>query len=106
MLQDDSRRTVGEGVEGEVVLLYQQHAAALLRYACCQSGSQETAQEGLQEAFLRFFVERRYGRQILNPKVWLYEVLRNYIRERMRAQSVQREVAGASMEHLPDLSFD
>jgi RNA polymerase sigma-70 factor (ECF subfamily) len=106
MLQQHLQPLDRELIEGEVARLYEQYAAALLRFGWCQCGSQETAQEGLQETFLRFFVERTYGREILNPKAWLYEVLRNYIRDRMSAPSVRREVAAEHMERVPDRAYD
>jgi RNA polymerase sigma-70 factor (ECF subfamily) len=95
-----------EDLEREVAHLYEQHATSMLRFAWRQSGRQETAQEGLQEAFLRYFVERTYGHEIRNPKAWLYEVLRNYLWDRMRAVSVEREVAADHMERVQDLRHD
>ena len=107
MASDSSFPTpLREDLEREVAHLYEQHAAALLRYAWRQSGRQETAQESLQEAFLRYFVERTYGHEIRNPKAWLYQVLRNYVWDRMKAASVQREVAADHMECMQDLRHD
>jgi RNA polymerase sigma-70 factor (ECF subfamily) len=95
-----------EQLEREVAVLYEEHAAAMLRFAWRLSGRQDTAQEALQEAYLRFFVERSYGHDIRNPKAWLYEVLRNYVCDRMRAVSVQREVTADHMERIQDLHDD
>jgi RNA polymerase sigma-70 factor (ECF subfamily) len=91
-----------QDVRNEVAALYEQHASSLLRYARGKTGSSEIAQEGLQEAFLRYYVARMCGREILSPRAWLYEVLRNYVFDRSRASSVSREVAGEHMEHVPD----
>jgi RNA polymerase sigma-70 factor (ECF subfamily) len=77
------------------------HANGLLRYACGKTGNSEVAQEGLQEAFLRYYVAWICGREILSPRAWLFEVLRNYMFDRSRASSVSREVAGEPMEHVP-----
>jgi RNA polymerase sigma-70 factor (ECF subfamily) len=90
------------GIQREVAALYEQHANGLLRYARGKTGSADVAQEGLQEAFLRYFIARSYGREILSPRAWLYEVLRNYVFDRSRASSASREVAGEFMEHVPD----
>jgi hypothetical protein len=44
--------------------------------------------------------------EIRNPMAWLYEVLRNYLWDRMRAASAQREVAADHMERMQDLRHD
>jgi hypothetical protein len=54
-------RPVGLATSSLVKIRNEQHATAMLRYAWLQSGRQETAQEGLQEAFPRYFVKRTYG---------------------------------------------
>jgi RNA polymerase sigma factor (sigma-70 family) len=66
-------------LEREVVELYEAHAAALLRYASSLARGQTDSNDAVQEAFLRYFVERRYGRQISNPQAWLYQVLHNFL---------------------------
>ena len=68
-------------LEQELVRLYREHASELSRYAVSFSQRQDSAREAVQEIFLRYFVERRYGRQIENPRAWLYHVLSNYISE-------------------------
>src|SRR3954468_15580454 len=67
----------------EVAELYQEHAASLLRYACSLTRNQDAAHDAVQETFLRYFVERRYGRQIEKPRPWLQIVLRNYLFRRL-----------------------
>ena len=54
----------------------------------------------MQEVFLRYFMERRYGRHIENPRAWLYYVLRNYLLDRHRTVS-QREVIAENLDQLP-----
>ena len=68
-------------LELELVGLYREHASELSRYAASFSQNQNGAREAVQEIFLRYFIERRYGRQIENPRTWLYHVLRNYFQE-------------------------
>jgi DNA-directed RNA polymerase specialized sigma24 family protein len=68
-------------LEQELVRLYREHASELSRYAASFSESQNGAREAVQVIFLRYFIERRYGRQIENPRAWLYHVLRNYFRD-------------------------
>jgi RNA polymerase sigma-70 factor (ECF subfamily) len=95
-----------DSLENEVSRLYDLHAAALFRYACRKAGSDETAREGLQETFLRYFVERSYGREIRHPKAWLFEVLRNYVSDRLSNRSARQEITGENIDRLPDLSQD
>lgn len=102
MVQDTLPEQISFSIQSEVATLYEQHSRGLLRYARGKTGSTEVAQEGLQEAFLRYFIARSYGREILSPRAWLYEVLRNYVFDRSRASSVSREVAGEHMEHVAD----
>jgi DNA-directed RNA polymerase specialized sigma24 family protein len=64
-------------VQSEVAELNERHANGLLILRG-KTGNSELAQEGLQEAFLRYYLARICGREILSPRAWLYEVLRNY----------------------------
>lgn len=65
--------------------MYQEHASALSRYAASFARTPDAARDAVQEIFLRYFVERRYGRQIENPRAWLYFVLRNHLQQQMPA---------------------
>jgi RNA polymerase sigma factor (sigma-70 family) len=76
----------------------------MLRYARCVAVDEEIAREGIQEAYLRYFIERSYGRAIMHPKAWLFEVLRNYLRDQASSAAVQREVSFEQAETRPDLS--
>jgi RNA polymerase sigma-70 factor (ECF subfamily) len=92
-------------IESEVVQAHEFHAAGLLRYAL-SIADHDAAHDAVQEAFLRYFVERRYGREIGNPRAWLYQVLRNYLHDRMTAAWTQREVPGENMERVADHGHD
>jgi DNA-directed RNA polymerase specialized sigma24 family protein len=72
-------------LEQELVCLYQEHAAALSRYAV---------------SFARYFIERRYGRIMANPRTWLYHVLRNYLLDWYRRVN-NREVIAENLDHMP-----
>lgn len=61
--------------------LYRDHASGLSRYAASLARNQDAARAAVQEIFLRYFVERHYGRQIENPRAWLYDVLRTQLAE-------------------------
>ena len=87
-------------LEEELVRLYQEHAAGLTRYATSFAQNQDNARDAVQEAFLRYFVERRYGRIIGNPRAWLYHVLRNYLLDWNRRVN-NREVIAEDLDHIP-----
>ena len=63
---------------------YEEHAAGLLRYATILSKDRATAQDAVQETFLRFLVFRSHGQTVENEKAWLYRVLKNYLLDRMK----------------------
>ncbi len=66
-------------LESEIVGLYTEHAPALLRYAAMFTWSNETAQDAVQEAFLRYVMFRSGGNDVRSPKAWLVRVMRNYL---------------------------
>ena len=86
-------------IEQELLRLYQEHASALSRYAAAFAQNQEGARDAVQEVFLRYFIERRYGRIIENPRAWLYHVLRNYLLD-WRRRVDNREVIADDLDHL------
>ncbi len=66
-------------LDREIVQLYREHAPELLRWATALAPDDDTARDAVQETFLRYFVERRYGRSIEKPRSWLHVVMRNYL---------------------------
>ena len=66
-------------LEQEVAAAYAEYAGPLLRYAASVLRSREAARDAVQEVFLRYFAERRFGRCVENPRAWLYRVLHNYL---------------------------
>jgi RNA polymerase sigma-70 factor (ECF subfamily) len=101
--QSEGRRNE---IELEVVRLYQEHAAGLLRHAATMVRGQDEAGDAVQEAFLRYFVERTYGRVIDHPRAWLHEVLRHHLLDRLKALASRREIASEDLEDLPDRRED
>lgn len=91
----------GTELEREITEIYRGHADALLRYAAGFSSRYEAGRDAVQEAFLRYFIERRYGRAIGNSRAWLYQVVRNYLLDRLKSASAHCEVAIDDLEHLP-----
>ena len=88
-----------QDLEREVSVLYEENAASLLQFANALSGNLDEARDGVQEVFLRYFTERRYGREIHHVRAWLFQVLRNYLVNRRKAAS-SREVA-ADLDAIP-----
>jgi len=104
-LSGSSPRT--EGIRGhelhaEVSDLYQRHSACLLKYAASMARNEEEAHDAVQEAYLRYFIQRRYGRQFDNPRAWLYQVLHNYLLDRLKAVAGRLEVASSDLEGIAD----
>jgi RNA polymerase sigma-70 factor (ECF subfamily) len=93
-------RDAASQLEQEVVGLYEEHASALSRYASSFTQNQEGAQDAVQEVFLRYFVERRFGREIANPRAWLYHVLRNYLVDLRRSAS-ERVIIAENLDQMP-----
>ena len=73
--------------------LYTQHAAGLLRYASSIINDAGSAQDALQEIFLRYFVARSEGQKFADPKAWLYRVLRNHLLDTLKSSSMKNEIA-------------
>ena len=88
-------------LENEVVAVYQSCAADLLRFASSLARNDEAGRDAVQEVFLRYFVERRYGRVIENPRAWLYQSARNYLLNRLKAAAAQYETSSDSLDSVP-----
>jgi RNA polymerase sigma-70 factor, ECF subfamily len=57
--------------------LYERHSREVWALAYARWMNAETAQDIMQEAFLRLWKQRREGTRILNPRAWLLRVARN-----------------------------
>ena len=93
-------------LELEVRELHKAHASELLRFAVTFCPDEQAGHDAVQEAFVRYFIERRYGREIANPRAWLYQVVRNYMLDRMKSAAVRQEVPMEEAESLPALQRD
>jgi RNA polymerase sigma-70 factor (ECF subfamily) len=102
MDQGDGRGSLTAGIEQEIRSLYETHALGMLRYALTVSGNREAARDAVQEVFLRFFVARVAGQQILHPRAWLFRVLRNHALDQKKA-GFHREVGLDSLRNTPGL---
>jgi RNA polymerase sigma-70 factor (ECF subfamily) len=95
-----------EQIEREVNELLQKYITALTRYATSLSHDSATVQDGIQEAFLRYFMARVRGQQIDNPRAWLFRVLRNYLLDCNRKYNSMQTVDLKKAAHVADLHLD
>ena len=93
-------------VEVEIVALHEEHAASLTRFAFGLTHCEDLAKDAVQETFLRYFVERRFGRVIERPRAWLFQVLRNHVLDRMSSGAATREVVDAGLDEISDPEAD
>jgi RNA polymerase sigma-70 factor (ECF subfamily) len=93
-------------MEQEMAALYTRHAPSLLRYACTLTNDESGAQDALQEIFLRYFVARSEGQQFVDPKAWLFRVLRNHLLDTLKSSSVKNEVAMEENQESADFLND
>lgn len=89
-------------LEQEVAGLYQEYAARLLRYAETHTRNRDTGRDAVQEVFLRYFAERRYGNRVENPRAWLYRVLHNHLLDRLNRAAMKCEVSAEGADQVPD----
>jgi RNA polymerase sigma-70 factor (ECF subfamily) len=91
-----------DGIEKEVVCLYQENGSGILRYASTFMNGRDVAQDALQEALMRYFVLRTAGLRIQNPRAWLYRVVRNFLLDRMKELGTRCRVSLDEIVELPD----
>jgi RNA polymerase sigma-70 factor (ECF subfamily) len=106
---EDSRSGVGApdgDLEQEVAGLYAEHAVRLLRYAETLGRNPDMGRDAVQEIFLRYFAERRYGNQVENPRAWLYRVLHNHLLDRLDRAAMKREVSAEGADEVLDGCVD
>ena len=79
----EAASSVSRSIEDEISQLHERLAVELHRYALSIARVHQIACDAVQGVFLRYFVERRYGREIGDPRVWLYQAIRNELSERI-----------------------
>ena len=82
--------------------MYEEHAARLLRYAETLTRNRDAGTDAVQEVFLRYLAERRYGNRMENPRVWLYRVLHNHLLDRLSRAAMKYEVSAEGSEQVAD----
>jgi len=71
-------------LQAEVTALFAQLRAPLLRYLWDFRLPSETAEELVQEAFLKLFEELKHGRSVQMPRPWLFRVVHRLALKEMR----------------------
>src|SRR5215471_4733348 len=97
---EEGRHRLAALMEQEIVRLYESEARGMLSYAASIAGNLHTAQDAVQETFIRFFIARSAGQEFQSPKAWLFRVLRNYIIDQKRSR-MREEVGIESALALP-----
>jgi RNA polymerase sigma factor (sigma-70 family) len=82
----------------DTAAIYDELASGLLRYAAGLTQDSDLARDAVQEVFLRYFIQRRHGREIDDPRAWLYHVTRNYLLEKLGSAAATREVGAEGIE--------
>jgi RNA polymerase sigma-70 factor (ECF subfamily) len=93
---------VSPELEREVSEIYREHAGGLLRYARTVARDADEARDAVQECFLRYCLERYFGRPIDTPRAWLFQVLRNHLLTKWNSAAETREVASAELDTMGD----
>ena len=89
--------------EAEIVALYEKNASALYRYGLAICGNSEMAQDAVQEAFLRFYVNMRKDSDSPDARGWLYSTTRNYILDRLKEYYFRNGRSLEEASHLPEV---
>jgi RNA polymerase sigma-70 factor (ECF subfamily) len=88
-------------LQSEVTELFTQLRAPLLRYLWDFRLPSETAEELVQEAFLKLFEELKHGRSVQMPRPWLFRVVHRLALKEMRRLRVT-EVPDPPQDGEPD----
>lgn len=102
---EQTSKSDGSDLQRELRELYERYAVELVRYACSLSRNADAARDVVQEAFLRYFTERRFGRSIESPRAWLYVVTRNLLHQAANSTG-QTTPAEVDIEKVADRSAD
>ena len=95
----------------EVLEVYELHSAWLLRFARMAVGREDgsPAQDAVQETFFRYFLYRREGNSVDDPRRWLHQHLKEYLdgaRERQKLDEGSRAEAEGVTGGVQEMLFD
>lgn len=94
MTREEAERVTGA--------LFEEWAPTVVRYATHLTGSRETSEDAVQEAFLALYKELRSDRRIENPKGWTLRAVRNQLSKQWRRE--RRPVISLDPEQLHELA--
>lgn len=86
MLSDRLILEMAGGDEDALRVLHRALHGALFYYAYTMTANRDASQEAVQEAFLRLWNQRDTFNNAMAAKVYLYYVVRNVVRNHLRAQ--------------------
>jgi RNA polymerase sigma-70 factor (ECF subfamily) len=95
-----------EDIEQELARIYEADSASLHRYALALTQRHESAQDAVQEIFLRYYIARSEGQRFRNPRAWLFRVLRNHVYDGMRTIRSKNEVGIEGLRESADAGQD
>lgn len=72
------------GDEQAVTELYNNHANGLEAYLLSKEQNSGLVQDIVQDSFLKFYLQLKKGKDIKNPKSWLYKVATNLLMDHYR----------------------
>jgi RNA polymerase sigma-70 factor (ECF subfamily) len=106
----DLLQRISKGDENAFSCLVNQYSDLLGNYIFGLTHSWEQAEEIVQDVFLKIWMTRESLSQVKNFRVWLYVVsknqslnaLRKTIRDRIKRQEWQEDIAFANTEHTDD----
>ncbi|MGF7232882.1 RNA polymerase sigma factor [Arachidicoccus sp.] len=106
----DLLQRISKGDENAFSCLVNQYSDLLGNYIFGLTHSREQAEEIVQDVFLKIWMTRESLSQVKNFRVWLYVVsknqslnaLRKTIRDRIKRQEWQEDIAFANTEHTDD----
>jgi|GEM_PF-225346 len=97
---------VAEGDQEAFRRLYEQYHRQFMG-ACVQlSGSQQVAEEVVQEAFIRIWEKRVYLANLDHPRGYLFKIFNNTLFEYYRYVAGQRKIEGAYITYYEQQSAD
>jgi RNA polymerase sigma-70 factor (ECF subfamily) len=87
-----SKTAAANSAPDEVLRWFDELRDPLLRYLMCAGADRADADEAVQEAFLRLYVQFRKNTEPTNVRAWVFEVARNYVRDTRKSARYRRTV--------------
>ncbi len=92
----------GTGTDGAIKQLWDQHAAALWRYAWRLTGDSAHAEDVVQETLLRAWQHPQVLNNGQSPRAWLFTVARNMVIDDRRSARFRNEVISSDGSGPPE----